>query len=277
MNLDVESAFKFFFASVPIGCFLLCGVVQAGIIEFVAHRGASKEAPENTLAALKLGWQQTESCEIDVRLTKDGQIVLMHDETAKRTTGTDLIISKSTLAELRALDAGGWMDKQWAGEKIPTLTEVLAIQPEKKKLFIEIKCGAEILPELERVLGAANKKPDQVVIICFNIDVMKKARKCFPDLSIIWLVSPDKKNPNLPKLEDLVAKAKKMKFDGLDLDSKFRIDVDFVKLVADAGLQLYVWTVDDPAVARRLSDAGVRGITTNHPEWLQKQLAGKNL
>jgi len=271
--MDIDNTMKFFVTFISCGCFLLCGVVQANTIEFVAHRGASKDAPENTLASLKLGWQQTDSCEIDVRLTKDGQIVLMHDETAKRTAGADLMISKSTLAELRVLDAGSWKDAKWTGEKIPTLAEVLAIQPENKKLFIEIKCGKEILPELERVLQVGNKSSDQVVIICFKIDVMKKARKRFPDLSVIWLASPDKKDPNLPKLEDLVAKAKKAGFNGLDLDSKFKIDADFVKLVADTRLQLYVWTVDDPAIARKFVDAGVRGITTNRPEWLRKQLA----
>ncbi|OGV67947.1 MAG: hypothetical protein A2283_12255 [Lentisphaerae bacterium RIFOXYA12_FULL_48_11] len=264
---------KFLVTCISCGCFLICGVVQANTIEFVAHRGASKDAPENTLASLKLGWQQTDSCEIDIRLTKDGQIVLMHDETAKRTTGVDLTISKATLVELRTLDAGSWKGLQWAGEKIPTLTEVLAIQPEKKKLFIEIKCGAEVLPELEHMLQAANKQPDQIVLICFKIDVMKKARKRFPDLSVIWLASPDKKDPTLPKLEDLFAVAKKARFNGLDLDSRFKINADFVKLATDAELQLYVWTVDDPLVARKLVAAGIRGITTNRPEWLRQQLA----
>ena len=268
--MDVDNMVKFLMLCVSLG---YCGIVSADNIEFVAHRGASKEAPENTLASLKLGWQQTDSCEIDIRLTKDGQIVLMHDDTAKRTAGADLMISKSTLAELRVLDAGSWKDAKWAGEKIPTLAEVLAVQPEKKKLFIEIKCGKEILPELERVLQAANKSPDQIVLICFKIDVMKKARKRFPDLSIVWLASPDKKDPSLPKLEDLIAKAKKAKFDGLDMDSRFKIDADFVKKVLDAGLKLYVWTVDDPVVAGKLVDAGIRGITTNRPEWLYQQLA----
>ncbi len=269
----IEPVMVFFLACFFAGSFLFCGIVHADAVEFVAHRGASKEAPENTLAALKLGWQQTDSCEIDVRLTKDGQIVLMHDETAKRTAGKDAVIAKSTLAELRELDAGSWKGAQWTGEKIPTLSEVLAIQPEKKKLFIEIKCGAEILSELERVLREAGKSPDQVIIICFKFDVMKETRKRFLNLKILWLAKPDKENPGLPKPVDLITRAGKAGFDGLDLDYRFGIDAALVRQVSDAGLLLCVWTVDDPDAAQRLIDAGVKAITTNRPGWLRQQLA----
>lgn len=272
MNIDIENSVKLFLACMSVGGFFFCGISQLRAVELVAHRGASKDAPENTLVSLKLGWQQTDADELDIHVTKDGQIVVMHDLTTKRTTGTDRKVAESTLAELRLLDAGSWKGAQWAGEKIPTLAEVLAIQPEKKRLFIEIKCGDEILPELERVLRAAKKQPDQVVLIGFKIDVMKKARKLFPDLTLLLLASVDKNDPKLPKVEDLVAKAKQAGLDGLDLEGKFPIDKEFVKAVTDAKLQLYVWTVDDPVVARRLVEAGVRGITTNCPDVLGRQL-----
>ena len=79
-------------------------------VELVAHRGASEEAPENTLAAFRLGWQQADACELDIYLTKDGQIAVLHDATTKRTTGVDKPVSQQTMDELKGLDAGRWKD-----------------------------------------------------------------------------------------------------------------------------------------------------------------------
>ncbi len=82
----------------------------------------------------------------------------------------------------------------------------------------------------------------------------------------------DKKTGQYPDLETLIQKAKAARFDGLDLNDQFPINAEFVAKVKEAGLQLHVWTVDDPAVARRLAAAGVNGITTNRPGWLREQL-----
>ena len=90
----------------------------------VAHRGASYDAPENTLSSVRLGWEQGADCvEIDVYLTKDDQIVAMHDKTTKRTAGKDWTVSERTLAELRTLEVGSWKDEKFRGEPVPTLAE----------------------------------------------------------------------------------------------------------------------------------------------------------
>ena len=103
-------------------------------VEIIAHRGASYDAPENTLASMRLGWEQkADSNELDVYLSKDGQIVLLHDATTKRTAGKDKPVIEQTVEELRTLDAGSWKGTQWAGEKIPTLAETLQILPEGKR------------------------------------------------------------------------------------------------------------------------------------------------
>lgn len=244
-------------------------------VEIIAHRGASHDAPENTLAALKLGWQQNaDADELDIHLTSDGQIILSHDPNTKRITGVDKAVAAQTLAELREQDAGRWKGEPWAGEKMPTLAEALATIPEGKRMFIEIKSGPEILPELERVIAASGRKSEQLVIIGFNYATMQQAKRRFPQLPVFWLqsVEADKKTGRLPSLDELIQKAKAASLDGLNLNFKFPIDAAFVEKVRGAGLRLYVWTVDDARIARQLAAAGVDGITTNRPEWLRREL-----
>jgi len=259
---------------------LLTSLVLSGAslsaVEIIGHRGASYDAPENTLASMRLGWEQkADGNELDIYLSKDGQIVLLHDASTKRTAGKDQKVVEQTLEELRALDAGSWKGTQWAGEKIPTLAEVLQILPADKRLVIEIKTGPEILPELKRVLDVADKKPEQLVLIAFNYEVVKQAKPLFPKVDVYWLASAgaDKKTGKVVTIEELIRKAKAAGAEGLDLNYKFPIDAAFVSQVHSAGLKLYVWTVDDADVARKLVAAGVDGITTDRPAWLREQLA----
>jgi glycerophosphoryl diester phosphodiesterase len=244
-------------------------------LEIIAHRGASADAPENTLTAFKLGYQQgADADEMDIHLTKDGIIVAMHDANTGRTSGVTNKILNQTLAQLRRLEVGQW--GKWKGqnfaEKVPTLEEVLALVPERKRLFIEIKCGPEVLPELERVLKRAGKKPEQTVLIGFKYETMVQARTVFPKLEVCWLAAQDKEDKTRPTLDELITRAKAARFDGLDLEAAFPIDAAFVQKVHAAGLKLYTWTVDDADVARKHAAAGVDGITTNRPRWLRGQL-----
>ncbi len=245
-------------------------------VEIVAHRGASFDAPENTLAAFKLGYQQNgDACELDIYQTRDGRIAVSHDPTTLRTGGVSNLISAMTFEQLRSVDVGKW--GKWAGkgfaEPLPALEEVLPLIPDGKGLFIEIKCGPEVLPELQRVLKKSGKKTSQLTIIGFNYETMRAAKKLLPQHQVYWLVSGDKKNDVFPSAKELIDKAKAAGLDGLNLDWNFPIDAAFAKQVHDAGLKLLAWTVDDPKVARRLASAGVDGITTNRPQWLREQLA----
>jgi glycerophosphoryl diester phosphodiesterase len=254
----------------------LLGSHSALAVEIIAHRGASHDAPENTLSSFKLGYQQgADADELDIYRSKDGKIVVIHDSNTSRLAGVTNKVEAQTSAELRQLEIGQW--GQWKdkgfSEKIPFLNEVLPLIPEGKQLFIEIKSSAMILPELRKMLKRSGKAPRQTVLIGFDYETMKLAKARMPKLKVLWLVSSDPKTKQFPPVEELIQKTRAARLDGLDLNSGFPINNEFVQKVHQAGLQLYTWTVDDPAVARQEADAGVDGITTNRPQWLREQLA----
>jgi len=241
--------------------------------EIIAHRGASHDAPENTLASFNLAWaQNADAVECDVFLSKDGKIVVLHDKNTKRLAGVDKNVVDLTLAELRELDVGKWKNAKFTGERIPTLEQLLATVPTGKRVYIEVKCGPEIMPELDRALRAANLAPEQTPIISFHADVIAAVKKARPDLPAYWIVSLKRKNQGPQPAEQLIEKAHAIQADGLDLSATDSLDADFAAKVKAVGLTLYVWTVNDVDLARRMIDVGVRGITTDRPAWLREKL-----
>lgn len=258
--------------------FLAAMPLAAGEPEIVAHRGASHDAPENTVAAIKLAWEQkADGSEFDVYLSKDGKIVVMHDKDGKRTTGVPKVIVETSAEELRTLDAGKWKDAKYTGEKVPFLHEMLETVQPGKRAFIEVKCGPEIVPELVKAIDAAKLKPEQTPVIAFNAAVIAEFKKAKPNVPAYWLASLTKpkngKGKEPPTAEQVIAKAKEIKADGVDLQATEVLNEAYAKKVKAAGLKLYVWTVNDPAVAKRMVGLGVDGITTDRPAWLREQLA----
>lgn len=244
-------------------------------VEFIAHRGASYDAPENTVASMKLGFEQgADAGELDIHQTVDGKIVVLHDADTARVTGVTNQVAGTTAEALSRLEAGQW--GKWRGkayhEPIPELAKVLGIVPEGKRIFIEVKCGPEVLPELESVLGQSGLKEGQAVLIGFGYETMVLAKKRFPHTPVFWLVGADK-DKKYPPVQELIVKTKAGGLDGLNLEKGFPIDRAFAEQVHQAGLQLYVWTVDEPEIAERLARAGVDGITTNRPRWLREAVA----
>jgi glycerophosphoryl diester phosphodiesterase len=241
----------------------------------IAHRGASFDAPENTLAAFRLGFEQgADYLEADLHLTLDGEIVLIHDEDTLRTTGRAGLVREQTLAELKQLDAGSWKGKQWAGERVPTLAEALATVPQGRGAFLEIKCGVEILPRLQTVMEASSVVPSKLPVMSFDLAVVQAARLLFKTNPVLWLVEFKKNEANAwtPGVEEVVQAAQAAGFAGVDVEACDGVDGGFTTRVREAGLTLTVWTVNDPLQARRLAVAGVDGITTDRPGWLREQL-----
>jgi glycerophosphoryl diester phosphodiesterase len=178
-------------------------------VEIIAHRGASFIAPENTEAAIILAWKQgTPAAECDVYLTKDNEIMLMHDKSAKRTSGVDVNMAETDSKTLRKLDVGSWKDpNHYKGEKIPFLKDIIKAIPNGKTLFIEVKSGTEILPYLEQVIKKSGKR-DQLVIIAFNFEVITGCKRLMPDIPAYWLVysgKDEKTKQWIPYNQNLIA------------------------------------------------------------------------
>jgi glycerophosphoryl diester phosphodiesterase len=238
-------------------------------IKIIAHRGASHLAPENTLASVKLAWQLgADAVEVDIHLTRDSRIVAIHDATTERTAGAILEIAATHSRRLRRLDVGSHKHAQFAGESIPFLEEILDTVPPGRSLFIEVKCGLEILPPLNEIITRSGRR-SQVAIIGFDFDTMKAAKELMPDVPVHWLCD---KRLWVPYGRSLARKARAGGLDGLNVHWS-GLTRRFVRAVKQAGLKLYIWTVDDPACALRLQALGVDGITTNHPGRLRSQLA----
>jgi len=248
-------------------------------VEIIAHRGASHDAPENTLAAIRLAWeQQADAVEVDVQLSKDGELVVIHDDNTKRSGSLARKVSAQTLDELRKLDAGSWKSKRWAGEKIPTLASVLAAVPEGKRLFVEFKCGSDGISAFKRTVKDAAPRLGTIVAIGFSSDTMRQLKADMPELEVCWICRFRRlwrTGRWCPAAEDLIAAAREIGVDGLDLDARGPLNATLVSKLSAAGLKVYVWTVDSPAKAGKLVAAGVDGITTNRPGWLREKLEFK--
>jgi glycerophosphoryl diester phosphodiesterase len=262
-----------------VASFLLSSSLALAV-EIVAHRGASYDAPENTMAATNLAWKQNaDAVETDIYLGKDGKIIVFHDKTAKRTGGRDVPIADLTQAEARTLDAGSWKAPQFKGEKVPLLEEQIQSIPAGKRLLVEIKVGPEIVAELKRVFTATGANERNVTVISFNYETLKEVRKQLPHLKTLWLVghpAPDaKKAPNAkppPSVDEMIRNAKAANLTGLDLQHTWPLTDADLKKIKSAGLELHVWTVNDVAIAKRWRDWGVVSITTDRPAWLREQL-----
>jgi glycerophosphoryl diester phosphodiesterase len=256
-------------------CLSAClNVCSAQLI--IAHRGASHDAPENTLAAFRLAWEQAaDGIEGDFYLTKDNQIICFHDKTTRRVAPgvPERPVAEMTLAELRDLDVGSWKHARFAGEKPPTLEEVLQTVPDGKLFFVEIKSGPEILPVLKPQLEDSGLKPEQLVIIAFNEDVASGARKMMPQYRVNWLTSYKRKDeaaPWKPGRRQVVRTLVETDATGLGTNGNLDVvDAAFARAVRKAGREFHVWTINDPVVARRFQDLGVDSITTDRPAFIR--------
>ncbi len=236
-----------------------------GQVELIAHRGESGLAPENTLAAFRLAWESNaDGVELDIHLSGDNRVMVIHDAGTKRTSGQHYMVRETGSEILRKLDVGSYKDSLYKGEKIPFLEEVLPVIPSGKKLVVEIKSGTDVLPVLETLVKRADNAR-QLVFIAFGWEVIVKLKQMFPENKCYWLSS--NRNEILDKIDAAVA----ANLDGLDLHYA-AIDKELMEKAAHANLEVIAWTVDDPVEAKRLIDLGVKGITTNRTAWLRAQL-----
>jgi glycerophosphoryl diester phosphodiesterase len=236
----------------------------------VAHRGASEDAPENTLEAFRLAWlQNADAIEGDFRLTKDEQIVCIHDEDTSRTCGEKLIVAESTYAELSHLDASSHFKGDFAPQSIPLLSEVFKAIPSNKGIYIEIKCGPEIVPTLINWILDSDLRKEQVSIIAFDNQVIKAFKSIAPHIKAQWLY--DVNDP--VSIHELLDSLRDIKADGLG--SNNTNSKELVNSITKAGFEYHSWTIDDNQIAEQLLKWGAASITTNKPGYLRQQLSIK--
>lgn len=256
------------------GCAVAVSHVEA--VEIIAHRGYSKVAPENTVSSFRLGWEsKADACELDLYLSRDGHIAVIHDADTKRVSGIAKKVKEATLAELQALDVGAWKDPKFQGERIPSLAEALATMPAGVgRFFLEIKDDSRVVPVLARELEAWKSRAAQLCIIAFERKVAQDAKQALPWLSVYRLSADITKDKQPVDLAQLIRETRMDGLDGLDLGKKWAWSAGLVEQVRAAGLRLYVWTVNTPEEIRRFAELGVDGITTDDPV-LAREILGK--
>ena len=234
----------------------------------IAHRGVSFTFPENSLPAFEASWELgVDGIEGDFHLTKDGEIICIHDDDTERVCNTKAVIHNSTLKDLKELELSYKGDSN-LNLKIPTLSEVIQSAPKGKKIFIEIKCGPEILSPLLNQLSNSEMSPDDIVVISFHSDVIKELKALNPVYKGFFLYSCEDGRD----FDRLIDEALEINANGISTDNES--SKLFVDKVIDAGLEYHSWTIDDADIALQLIEWGASSITTNEPESIMKRIKG---
>ncbi|WP_170063734.1 glycerophosphodiester phosphodiesterase [Clostridium liquoris] len=235
-------------------------------IFITAHRGNSSEAPENTLSAIKYAINSgVEYAEIDVQETKDGQVILLHDNNFKRVSGYDKNIWEVNYDEIKNYDVGSHFNNKFRGEKIPTLEEVIKASKGKIKLNIEIKANGH---EKNLVFNALNiiKKEDfnkYCIVTSSNYNVLKQVRKLDPSIKIGYITRVKSKG------------IENMDVDIYSLDGDI-VNRKFIEKAHKNGRQVYVWTINREDAMVKYINLGVDSIITDYPNRLKLIIDRKN-
>ncbi|WP_339060268.1 glycerophosphodiester phosphodiesterase [Tepidibacillus marianensis] len=233
-------------------------------VQVIAHRGASAISPENTMVAFRRAIEVgADAIETDVQLTKDGHLILIHDELVNRTTNGTGWVKDYTLQQLRKLDAGSWFSKSYQYEKIPTLDDFFTfIQSSKIWVNIEIKNGLFPYPGIEEKLILKIREyqmTSRVVVSSFNHYSLFKFHHLAPDIKTAVLY--------MTGIFEPWTYAKRIGAIGLH-PYKEVVSKRLIVHAHQLGMTVYPFTVDDPKEMKELNNLGVDGIMTNVPDRL---------
>jgi glycerophosphoryl diester phosphodiesterase len=232
----------------------------------IAHRGASAEAPENTMAAFRLALADgADALEMDCQATADGHLVLVHDHTLDRTTDGRGPVGKMTLEAVKALDAGSWKSPRFAGERVPTLSEACRLAREAGVgMVVEAKTPYALDPTLARRVADDLEREGVLavsVIQSFDHRPLAELHAARPDVKLAPLI-----DAGIDAVEPIVRAAGAWAY----LPGYEFVLPDRVATLHRLGVAVCPWTVDDPEHMRRLIRAGVDGIITNRPKTLRR-------
>jgi glycerophosphoryl diester phosphodiesterase len=232
----------------------------------IGHRGASADAPENTIAAFELALEQgADGIELDVHLSADGHPVVIHDFTLERTTDGSGPVSAHRVRDLKRLDAGGWRDRRFRGQRVQTLQEVLERFRDRARFWVELKGGSRLYPGIEeRVISMLEIYDvlDRALLQSFDHDAIVRARSLSREIRLGMLVEEAPVETTF--FESAAANA-------ICPDANLLTE-GLLANIRDAGLECYVWTVNEPALMDRLVSWRVSGIITDRPGVLSARL-----
>lgn len=241
---------------------------------FIAHRGASHAAPENTLAAMELAWKEgADGIEGDFHLSKDGEVVCIHDYDTQRTTGTKRVVKDTPWAELAGLDAGSWKAAAYKGERIPRFADMLERLPAGKLFFVEIKAGPATIAPIKAILDAHQGKfdPKAIFFISFDAAAVAEARRLLPAYQshLVHGLKGYGDPAAMKQLDETLAQS-----GATGLQFKFLPEVTgpWVKEIQSRGLLTDSWTVNDAKNAAKLIGFGIQYLTTDRPGPLRAEL-----
>ena len=221
----------------------------------IAHRGASADAPENTLAAMELAIREgADWVELDVQETREGEIVVIHDSDLKKIGGSGLKVHESSLAELQNVDIGSWKDPSFSDQRVPTLRQVLELCKNRINIVIELKYYGheERLEERVAELVEAAGMQDQIVVMSLSYPGIQKMKSIRPDWNVGLLASV------------AVGDITRLEADFFAINANFASRA-FIKHVHKQNQKVLVWTVNDPISMSAMISKGADGIITDKP------------
>lgn len=237
----------------------------------IAHRGASAHAPENTLASFRLAVEMgTDGVEMDVHVTGDGEVVVLHDATLDRTTDRIEHVAQMAMSDIRAADAGVRFSEAFVGERVPTLDEAFDVLPANTLAVVELKVRDAALPVAE-IVRKANRL-DQTVVISFIPETLREIRFAEPRIATSLLIGSSREGPQ-PTATSLIQQAFDVGTSCLDLQWELATEAAIAHIHRLGG-SVWTWTVDSPADMARLVNADVDAITSNYPDRLNDIKSG---
>jgi glycerophosphoryl diester phosphodiesterase len=236
----------------------------------IAHRGASGYAPENTMAAFRKAVEmKADYIELDVQVTRDGHLVVIHDNTVDRTTDGTGRVGALTFKEMRRLDAGRFFHSAFAGEPIPTFDEVLDEFRGKVGILIELK-SPELYPGVEKRVADALRKRGmdktrsaRVIVQSFHFDSLKRFHKLLPDIPIGVLTNKASQLTDA-MLDEFATYANYVN------PNRNLVTADLTDRIHERGMQVFAWTVRKREEVKPLLIAGVDGIITDFPDYVPR-------
>ena len=238
----------------------------------VAHRGASMEAPENTLPAYIKAWDQgVDAVELDVRETKDKRLICIHDDSLGRVSESEYLISQETLATLKTIDVGSFRSKKFTNTYIPLLKEAFDHKPEKSKIFLEIKPSKISFNELNEMVETDVISKLNTHFLGFYPNIVEGLNKRF-DIPATLSIIPAFFDYNYEKISSILEKSKSF---GISQHIDSKKSINLIKKFKEEGKYCITWTVNNKKYMRDLIELGVDAIITDNPKKLMKIIKEK--